>query len=74
MNDVDLYYKISNLPNSLKNDLMKYLDYLLMKSKHNYENEKPANKKTPKAGCMKGTFLIKDDFDEPLEDFKEYME
>ena len=27
-----------------------------------------------KRGCMNGKMWISDDFDEPLEDFKEYME
>jgi DNA-damage-inducible protein J len=31
-------------------------------------------KKTPKPGCMKGKLWMADDFDAPLEDFKEYME
>jgi hypothetical protein len=31
-------------------------------------------KKHPKAGCMKGTFVMAEDFDVPLDDFKEYME
>ena len=31
-------------------------------------------KKTPQPGCMKGKIWMSDDFDEPLEDFKEYME
>jgi DNA-damage-inducible protein J len=30
-------------------------------------------KKTPKPGCMKGKIWMADDFDAPLEDFKEYM-
>jgi len=30
-------------------------------------------KATPVFGCMKGQIQISDDFDEPLEDFKEYM-
>ena len=30
-------------------------------------------RKTPKAGFLKGTFVMSPDFDEPLEDFKEYM-
>ena len=29
--------------------------------------------KVPVFGCAKGQFLIADDFDEPLEDFKDYM-
>ena len=31
-------------------------------------------RKTPKPGCMKGKIWVAEDFDEPLEDFKEYME
>jgi len=30
--------------------------------------------KTPKPGCMKGKIWMADDFDAPLEDFREYME
>ena len=30
-------------------------------------------KKTPKPGCMTGKIWMAKDFDEPLEDFKEYM-
>jgi len=30
-------------------------------------------KKVPKFGCMKGKIWMSDDFDEPLDDFKEYM-
>ena len=32
------------------------------------------DKKMPKPGCMKGKIWMADDFDAPLEDFKEYME
>ena len=31
-------------------------------------------KKMPKPGCMKGKIWMADDFDAPLDDFKEYME
>ena len=31
-------------------------------------------KRTPQPGCMKGKIWIADDFDAPLEDFREYME
>jgi len=30
-------------------------------------------KRTPKPGCMTGKIWMAKDFDEPLEDFKEYM-
>jgi DNA-damage-inducible protein J len=32
------------------------------------------SKKTPQLGCMKGQIWMADDFDAPLEDFREYME
>jgi hypothetical protein len=37
---------------------------------------KPAGqeqKKVPVFGCLKGQIKMSDDFDEPLEDFKDYM-
>ena len=33
-----------------------------------------ALRKAPKPGCMKGKIWMADDFDAPLEDFKEYMQ
>jgi len=33
-----------------------------------------SERKTPKPGCMRGKIWMADDFDAPLEDFKEYME
>jgi len=33
----------------------------------------PPTRKSPKLGCMKGKIWMSDDFNEPLEDFKEYM-
>jgi hypothetical protein len=35
--------------------------------------EFPLEKKTPVFGCAKGQFRMSEDFDEPLEDFNEYM-
>ncbi len=63
-------YKIQQLSSEqLKQELLSFLDYLLVKQNL---DEKP-NKRIPKFGCAKGTFKMSDDFDEPLEDFKEYM-
>jgi hypothetical protein len=63
-------YKIQQLSSEqLKQELLSFLDYLLIKQN---VDEKPT-KRIPKFGCAKGTFKMSDDFDEPLEDFKEYM-
>jgi len=62
-----LYSQISLLPPSVQNEANHYLEFLVEK----YNNVQ--SKKHPKAGCMKGTFTISPDFNEPLEDFKDYM-
>ena len=38
--------------------------------------EKPTTKRTIEqfCGCMKGQFIMADDFNAPIDDFKEYME
>jgi hypothetical protein len=60
-------HKVELLPFEARQKVSEYLDFLLYK----YHDRKPVK---PYAGCMKGTFLwMSDDFNEPLEDFKEYM-
>jgi len=70
MSDLSLYIRISSLPNQLKTEISDYLDFLISKRL----NIKKQSNQRPKAGCMKGTFKMSDDFDEPLNDFKKYME
>ena len=70
MRDLQLYLEISRLPISVKEQVLLFIKSLTFGTK---EENKPA-KKTPKAGCMKGTFSMGPDFNEPLEDFKDYME
>ena len=70
MSDLSLYIRISSLPGKLKTEISDYLDFLVSKRLYN----KKQSEQHPKAGCMKGTFKMRPDFDEPLDDFKEYME
>jgi hypothetical protein len=59
--------KVKRLPFEARKDVSDYLDFLLYK----YQNYKSVK---PYAGCMKGTVTwMSDDFNEPLEDFKDYM-
>jgi hypothetical protein len=51
----------------LKSELNDFIDFLLSKS------NKRNNKKQPKFGSGKGKIYVSSDFDEPLDDFKEYM-
>jgi hypothetical protein len=70
MSDLSLYIKISSLPSQLKTEISDYLDFLVSKRLH----KRKQTNQHPKAGCMKGTFTMSADYDEPLDDFKEYME
>ena len=59
--------KVKQLPLEARQEVADYLDFLLYK----YRDSKPVK---PYAGCMKGTVIwMSDDFNEPLEDFKDYM-
>ena len=67
MADLTLYTKLETLPPDLKSEVNDFVDFLI---------EKSAKKKkviVPQFGCAKGKIHLSADFDEPLEDFKEYM-
>ena len=67
MTNTSLYTKISSLPRQIQNEVFDYMEFLIQK-------HKPQKVKNhPKAGCMQGTFQINPGFNEPLDDFKEYM-
>jgi hypothetical protein len=65
------------MPDKLKHELLHYAQYLI--SNYAKDNAETAVQKsqTPKrrSGILQGTFVLPlpDDFDEPLEDFQEYM-
>ena len=62
-----LEQKVKQLPLEVHQEVSDYLDFLLNK----YRIGKPVK---PYAGCMKGTVVwMSDDFNEPLDDFKDYM-
>ena len=64
-----LYNKLKTLPENLKSEVSDFIDFLLSETvndKKNTSNPKPT------FGSAKGMFKVKSDFDEPLEDFKDY--
>jgi hypothetical protein len=61
-----LYTKISKLPPSMIKEVNDFVEFLKSKQKKNKVKER-------KFGCAKGLIVIHDDFDAPLEAFKEYM-
>ena len=62
-----LYRIIISLPDELKSEVNDFIDFLLTKR----IKEKPAQKSM--FGIAKGKIRISSDFDEPLDDFKDYM-
>lgn len=67
MKQAHLYNKINFLPENLRSEVNDFIDFLLSK--------KPKKNKAskPQFGCMKGEVFMSDDFDAPLNDFKDYM-
>jgi len=66
MDNILLYSKLSNLPDSMKSEVSNFIDFLMSKSK------KPTKQK-PKFGSAKGMFKMKKNFDDPIDDFKDYQ-
>ena len=60
-----LYGKIESLPAEMQREVSLFADFLLSK------NAQPT---IPKFGSLKGKIHLSADFDEPLADFKEYMQ
>ncbi|WP_373522980.1 DUF2281 domain-containing protein [Aquiflexum sp.] len=68
MTDMDIYIKLTTLPDDMKKEVDNFIDFLKSKS-----ISKGKVKKQRKAGLAKGLIQMKEGFDEPLDDFKDYM-
>jgi hypothetical protein len=66
MDNILLYSKLSNLPDSMKSEVSNFIDFLMSK------NKKP-NKQKAKFGSAKGMIKMKKNFDDPIDDFKDYQ-
>lgn len=62
---------VEQLPIALQEEVLHYSEYLL--SRHRKENFPKGKKKRGALGALKGKIWMADDFDEPLEEMKEYM-
>ena len=70
MENVILYTKLATLPENLKSEVSDFIDFLLSKAKR---EDKNSSFPKPIFGSAKGMFKMSADFDEPLEEFAEYM-
>jgi len=60
--------QIQQLPEQFRQEVLHYIEFL--QAKYSAQNQKA---KRRKAGSAKGKYNLAPDFDQPLEDFKEYM-
>lgn len=68
LNDQQILDQLKAMPEPIKAEVLHYMDYLLNKHK-----QQVSQKKRPQFGYAKGDYKTSDDFDEPLEDFQDYM-
>ena len=62
-----LYAQICSLPDNLKSEVADFVAFL----EHKHKPKKEIKER--QFGAMKGMFKMSPDFDEPLEEFKDYM-
>jgi len=67
MDTKNLMNQINTLPEDLKSEVANFVAFLLSKS------EKSKKGKLRPYGLQKGKIHMTEDFNEPLEDFKDYM-
>ncbi|WP_316796424.1 DUF2281 domain-containing protein [Pedobacter agri] len=70
--------KLETLPEVMVNEVEDFIDFLKAKHSKNFSNSIEENRKIveePKSlyGAAKGLFIIPKDFNEPLDDLKDYM-
>lgn len=78
--ETEIIQTITQMPESLKQELFHYANYLINNYSTPIAQPEAPQEETPikkrRSGILQGTFVLplSDDFDEPLDDFKEYME
>lgn len=70
-NEQALIQEIHTLPEDLKREVLHFVQFL--KTKQSDAANEPARTRKRKAGSAKGMFIMTEAFDDPLEDFAEYM-
>ena len=77
MTDQQILNQLFLMPETLKQEVMHYILYLLNNYNKEtfivYEQDSKRDKK-PVFGSSKGKYILSNDFDDPIDDFKEYMQ
>ena len=69
MTDLRLYAKIRSLPDSVRSEVVDFIDFLSTRRR----KSKTKVKKDRVFGYAKGKIVLKPDFDAPISDFNDYM-
>ena len=70
MSSAHNYIQLSSLPEDVRQQVLDFIEFLMRRR----EGGEPGPKrKTPVLGLAKGKVVVPDDFDAPLDDFKDYM-
>lgn len=69
MSTQDQFIQLGSLPEDVRKQVLDFIQFLMERRNRPEEPEK----KERQIGLAKGMITIPDDFDEPLEDFKDYM-
>ncbi len=67
MTNTTLKLEINSLPIELRNEVALFVEFLKQKSKID------STKKVREFGFAKGKIHLSEDFDDPIEDFKDFM-
>lgn len=71
MLETKILESLQQLPDSLQQEVLHYIEFL--KTRYTQSEPQLENPKKRQAGRLKGKIIMADDFDAPLEDFKDYM-
>ena len=66
-----IHMKLSQFPESLKQEVLNYIEFLLYKQTYQTFHSNLSRKRI--FGSAKGKYQLAANFDAPLEDFKDYM-
>lgn len=74
MTSLSLYTKLETLPTELKEEAKIFIEHLIDKSKHKEKGSNQKEKLQKRVfGALKGKIHLSEDFDAPLDEFKDYM-
>ena len=66
-------HQLANLPLEIRRQVEDYIEFLLQKYPKKQADPSSENPRLRAYGLYKGRLKMADDFDAPLEDFKDYM-